>query len=89
VKSFTTVQFRTLYGQLPEQVRRQARDAYRLFSANPSHPSLRFKRVHSRRPIYSARVSIDYRVIGVRDADEVYWFWIGSHADYDQILKRI
>ena len=66
----------------------QARLAYRLFRDNPEHPSLRFKPVHSTRPIYSARVGLGYRALAVRDGEAVVWFWIGSHADYDQLLKR-
>ena len=67
----------------------QARLAYRLFRDNPEHPSLRFKPVHPRRPIYSARVGLGYRALAVRDGDAVIWFWIGSHADYDHLLKRL
>ena len=67
----------------------QARLAYRLFRDNPEHPSLRFKPVHATRPIYSARVGLGYRALAVRDGDAVIWFWIGSHADYDQLLKRL
>ncbi|WP_432443345.1 hypothetical protein [Rhizobium esperanzae] len=25
--------------------------------------------------------------MAVRDGDDVIWFWIGSHADYDKLLK--
>jgi len=70
-------------------VQDQARLAYRLFRDNPEHPSLRFKPVHPRRPIYSARVGLGYRALAVRDGDAVIWFWIGSHADYDHLLKRL
>ena len=72
---------------LPESVRRQAREAYLLFRQDPLHPSLRFKRVHSARPIYSARVTLDYRALGVREADTITWFWIGSHAEYDTLIS--
>ena len=67
----------------------QARLAYRLFRDNPEHPSLRFKPVHPKRLIYSARVGLGYRALAVRDGDAVIWFWIGSHADYDHLLKRL
>ena len=67
----------------------QARLAYRLFRDNPEHPSLRFKPVHPTRPIYSARVGLGYRALAVRDGEAVIWFWIGSHADYDHLLKRL
>jgi hypothetical protein len=70
-------------------VQDQARLAYRLFRHNPQHPSARFKPVHPTRPIYSARVGLGYRALAVRDGDAVVWFWIGSHADYDHLLKRL
>jgi len=70
-------------------VQDQARLAYRLFRDNPEHPSLRFKPVHPKRPIYSARVGLGYRALAVRHGDAVIWFWIGSHGDYDHLLKRL
>jgi hypothetical protein len=89
VNSFLTEQFLVLYRQLPESVRQQARQAYQLFQNDPHHPGLRFKKVHPRRPVYSARVGIDYRVIGVRDGNDIHWFWIGAHSDYDHVLKQL
>ena len=87
--SYTTDRFRKAYRRLPEQVREQAREAYRLFRQNPYHPSLRFKQVHPARPIFSARISRDYRVVGVREEDTIIWFWIGSHAEYDKLISRL
>jgi hypothetical protein len=89
VNSHTTRQFRALFSALPAWVQRQARDAYRLFRQNPAHPGLRFKQVHADPPIYSVRVGISYRAVGVRDADTVIWYWIGSHADYDRLLDQL
>ena len=89
MKSHTTEGFRKAFRVLPDQVQRQTRAAYRLFTQNPYHPSLRFKRVHSVEPIYSARINIDYRTLGVYAGDEVIWFWIGSHADYDRLLSQL
>jgi hypothetical protein len=74
---------------LPPQVQAQARLAYQLFRQDPFHPSLRFKQVHASRPIYSARVGLAYRALAVRGGDDVIWFWIGSHADYDDLLGRL
>ena len=85
--SKTTQRFREALAQLPEHVRHRARDAYRLFYDNPSHPSLRFRQVHPTRPIYSARVGLGYRALGARDANTIVWFWIGTPADYDQLLR--
>ncbi len=74
---------------LPAHVRQQAREAYRLFQQNPAHPGLRFKQVLADPPIYSARVGISYRAVGVLDGDTVVWYWIGSHADYDKLLAQL
>ena len=87
--SHTTEQFRAALAQLPEPVRRQATEAYRLFRQNPQHPSLRFKQVHPTKPIWSARVGGGYRAVGVRDRDEMVWFWIGSHAAYDRLVAHL
>ena len=89
MKSHTTKRFRKAYAQLPERVRRQAREAYKLFVQNPHHPGLRFKQVHRTRSIYSVRIAIDYRAIGVREGDQIVWFWTGTHAEYDQIISRL
>jgi hypothetical protein len=89
MNSFLTEEFLILYRALPDEVRQQARQAYALFEQDPHHPSLRFRRVHPIRPIFSARVSINDRVVGMRDGNHIFWYWIGSHADYDQLLKQL
>jgi exonuclease SbcD len=50
---------------------------------------LRFKQVHPTEPIYSVRISRNYRALGVREDDAMIWFWIGSHADYDDLISRM
>lgn len=87
--SRTTRRFRELLAALPASVQQQAREAYRRFQADPSHPGLRFKQVHSPPPTYSVRVGIGYRAVGVLDGDTIIWFWIGSHADYDHLLDTL
>jgi hypothetical protein len=87
--SRTTDRFRSAYAELPEHIRRRARAAYRLFRDNPQHPSLRFKQIHTTRPIYSARVGLGYRALAVLDGDVAAWFWIGTHADYDRMLRSL
>lgn len=87
--SHTTSTFRVLLERLPVDIRLQAREAYKRFKLNPYHPSLHFKKVHARRPIYSARINIDYRAVGIIDNDEIIWFWIGPHKDYEKLLLRL
>ncbi|MCY3669384.1 MAG: hypothetical protein OXH81_27335 [Gemmatimonadetes bacterium] len=89
MRSFTLTSFWDAYRHLPEHVQRQARESYRFFVSDPRHPSLGFKRVSQRRPVYSVRVSIDYRALGVLDEGDIVWFWIGPHHEYDRLLKRM
>lgn len=89
MKSRTTDRFRKMFADLPEQVQEQTRQAYRQFKQDPSYRSLRFKKVHPQLPIYSARISREYRVVGQLDEDTVIWFWVGSHAEYDKLLDRL
>lgn len=89
MNSRTTQRFRQLFAALPGRVQRQGRAAYRLFRQNSAHPSLHFKRVRSDPPLYSARIGISYRAVGLLDDGTVIWFWIGSHARYDQLLTQL
>jgi hypothetical protein len=89
MNSRTTKRFRELLAALPAHVRQQARDAYRLFRQNPSHPGLRFEKVHPDPPLHSARVGIGFRAVGALEGGTVVWFWIGSHADYDKLLEQL
>ena len=57
------------YNALPAEVQRLADKAYKLFSANPYHPSLALKKVG---PYWSARVSLEYRVLGYQQGDEFF-----------------
>ena len=87
--SHTTEAFRELLANLPKQVRDRARIAYRQFLADPRHRSLQFKKVHPTRPIYSARVTDDYRVVGLVDGNDIVCFWIGKHEAYERLLNSL
>jgi hypothetical protein len=90
VNSHTAPEFRERFSRLPREVRDQARDAYRLFQTNPRHPGLHFKRVHGSNRLVSARVGRSYRAVGILTAsDEVVWFWIGPHDEYERVLKSV
>ena len=89
MNSVVTAGFLVLLGQLPDSVRQQASRAYVLWRADPNHPSLQFKRVSPRQPVFSARVGLGYRVLGLWEGDTITWFWIGSHAEYDLLLDRL
>ena len=89
MNSRTTKRFRRAFDQPPERIQQRARLAYQLFREDPHHASLRFKKIHATRPIFSVRVGLAYRALGVREGDDMIWFWVGSHADYDQLVSRL
>ena len=86
MRSRATPRFWAAYRELPPDIRDLARKAYRLFLENPQHPSLHFKKVHGRDPIYSVRVTLGYRALGLLEDEDLTWFWIRSHAEYDRLL---
>ena len=86
MKSRVTEDFVACFGRLPQTVKDQARKNYRLWKQNHSHPSLFFKRVSDQQPLFSIRVGIGWRALGLLEGDTITWFWIGSHADYDKLI---
>jgi hypothetical protein len=36
---------------------------------------------------WSVRIGIHYRALAVEQDDDIAWFWIGTHAEYDQLLR--
>ena len=86
MKSNGTPHFWTVYGELPAHVKRLARKNYRLWQANPSHPSLSFKKLKGGSGNrFSVRVGDHYRAIGQLSGNSVEWVWIGSHEDYNNL----
>ena len=85
MKSFATPNFWEAYAALSPEMKEQARKAYRLWKENPLHPSLHFKKVGKN--LWSARITEGYRALALKKGDDYYWFWIGSHDDYDALLK--
>ncbi|MCB1088497.1 MAG: hypothetical protein KDM63_15775 [Verrucomicrobiae bacterium] len=85
MKSKATGKFWAGYRQLPVEVRKIAAKQHRLWLKDPSHPSLKFKKVQD---FWSCRVTDSFRALGVMDGDTVVWFWIGSHSEYERLIKR-
>jgi hypothetical protein len=81
---FTTPEFWASYDELPDDIRQAADRHYRLLEADARHPSLQFKDVGR---YWSARVTRTYRALAVRDGDDLVWFWIGHHSEYDRLIR--
>ncbi len=89
MKSEATEAFWLHYRQLPAAVRDAARKAYRQWLANPFHPGLSFRPIAGKREVYTIRIGIHWRALGLRKGNTITWFWIGSHAEYDEMLRRL
>lgn len=89
MKSKGSPEFWASYYDLPTEIRRHARDAYRLWLADPHLPGLRFKRISQLLPYYSVRITRDYRVVGELVDDTIIWVFIGNHAAYERFLAML
>jgi hypothetical protein len=87
VTSIATDGFWKLYRVLPGNVRREAREAFRLFCANSAHPGLSFERLRGDPESWSVRITRDYRAVGWKRQDSMVWYWIGNHAEFDKVFR--
>ena len=79
MRSHATPRFWRLFRGLPAEVRRLAVKAYHLWQENPSHPSLRYRRLEGRENLVTVRGE-HYRALDLLEAGVVEWIWIGAHA---------
>ena len=86
MKSVTTKRFRKCLEHLPKRIQKQAIENYKLWKKDQEHPSLHFKKI-SDKSIFSIRISLGYRALGVIKDSTMIWFWIGSHSDYDNLIS--
>jgi len=81
---FASPSFWSAYELLPLSVQKVADQNYKILKENPKHPSLHFKKIRNYR---SVRVGIHYRALAVEIEEGLLWFWIGSHSEYDKLIK--
>jgi hypothetical protein len=84
LKHKTSSGFRVCYERLPEEIRILAKKNFQLLKADLSHPSLQFKKVGK---VWSARVGSNYRAVATPIEGGFLWIWIGTHAEYDKLIK--
>ena len=87
--SKTTERFRKCFKKLPLDIQLKARIIFNIWLNNPNHKSIKFKKIHKKKDIFSIRITIGYRALGVISEEEMIWFWIGSHSDYDKLIKNL
>jgi len=80
----TSDRFWQCYHALPRAVQERADRAFAHLRDNRRHPSVRLKKVGL---FWSARIGRNYRALAVEEGDDLIWVWLGSHADYDRIVR--
>jgi len=84
MKHRATPKFWQFYSTLPLPIQLLAKQNYKLLKRDPFHPSLHFKKV---RRYWSVRIGIHYRAVAVQENQNIVWFWIGHHTEYDRLIK--
>jgi hypothetical protein len=84
LKHLASSQFWAAYDDLPEAAQKLADKNFELLKQDPQYPSLHFKRIGE---LWSARVGLHYRALGIDVDGDVCWIWIGTHADYDKLIS--
>jgi len=74
------------YEKLHPEIQASARVSYQIFTGDPGHPSLRFKKLAGHDLIWSVRINQSVRALAERKGDTLVWFWIGSHNDFDKLF---
>jgi hypothetical protein len=84
MRYFASPSFWECYGRLPSSIQELADRCFDLLKAQASHPSLHLKKVGR---YWSVRLGRKYRALAVEVDQDLLWFWIGTHADYDKLIK--
>lgn len=79
--------FREQLRNLPGPIAAAAEKAFHIWRRDRNHPSIEFKLVKKKQRVWSARISLHWRALAAERSEGFLWFWIGSHAEYDRVLK--
>jgi hypothetical protein len=85
LKHTASTRFWQCFEKLPSEIQALARKNYALLKTDSSHPSLQFKQLGGGK-MFSVRVGLHYRALGLPVQGGVHWFWIGSHGEYDRLV---
>ena len=87
-KNKTTDDFWDEYENLPNDVKKSADEAYKIFKENPDHPGLNFERLSSKDKLFSVRLNRGYRAYAKEiEHGLLKWYMINIH-DYVEAIRR-
>lgn len=84
MKHFANQAFWACYKRLPFSIQQLADKNFELLKDDADHPSLHLKKVGK---YWSVRVGKKYRALAVEVEEGLIWFWIGTHSEYDKLIK--
>jgi hypothetical protein len=79
-----TERFWNCFENLPEPIQKLANRQFDILKNNPGHPSLHFKKVGR---FWSVRIGLDYRALATEHGKVFIWVWIGTHDEYENMLR--
>ncbi len=85
MRHFTSPSFWQAYGKLPSNLRNPANSCFGKLKQNPRYLSLHLKKAGL---YWSIRIGRKHRAIGAEVDLGVLWFWIGTHDEYEQMIKQ-
>ena len=74
-----TARFERAFAKLTAEQAQRVNEAISRFAHDPSHPSLRVKRMQGTEHLWEARASQDLRITFERDGDRVVFRNVGHH----------
>ncbi|HEY4952472.1 MAG TPA: hypothetical protein VII71_03695 [Verrucomicrobiae bacterium] len=86
MNNLTSPRYWRQYNALPPEIQKVADKNFLLFKTNPQHPSLRFER--KKPELWSVRVGRGHRALARQLDNNLIWFWIGTHDEYERIIRN-
>jgi hypothetical protein len=81
----TTERFWKCFENLPDPAQKISKKNFELLKENPSYPSLHFKKIGT---FCSVRAGLNYRALAIEDGDDYIWVWIGTHDEYERMIRE-
>lgn len=85
MKSCASPDFWDCFDKLPPEAQKIARKNFKLWQKNPSLKSLAFKKIKA--DLWSVRAGSGFRALATFDDGYYLWFWIGTHDEYERIIR--
>lgn len=92
-RSFKTGSYNKLFDKLSQDIQKQATEAFKKWKEDPNNVMFKPLAI-TNNVVWSAQVNTKYRALAKKDKDEsgqptYTWFWVGSHEDYNNVIKKL